>query len=97
MTAQEVVAPWHNGSRCFRRGLYEAELLLVNPVDTKPRPGREPQAFDSAGAAVLSIHKMRLTAAFVFLRMLSYAYVCLSVSWLWVIDTDVSISCTTPL
>lgn len=96
MTAQEVVEPWHNGSRCFCRGLHEAELPLVNPVDTEPRPGREPQAFDSAGAVVLCIHKMRRTAAFVFLRMLSYAYVCLPVSRLPVMDTDVSISCTTP-
>lgn len=96
MTAQEVVEPWHNGSRCFFRGLDKTELPLVNPVNTEPRPGGEPQALDSAGAAVLSIHKMRRTAVFVFLRMLLYAYVCLSVSRLPVMDTDVSISCTTP-
>lgn len=96
MTAQEVVELWHNGLRRFSRGLDETELPLVNPVDTGPRPGREPQAFDSAGAAVLSIHEMHRTAAFVFLRMLSYAYVCQSASRLRVIDTDVSISCTTP-
>lgn len=96
MTAQEVVEPWHNGSRCFCRELEETKPPLLNSVDTEPKPGSEPQAFDSAGAAVLSIHEMRCTAAFVFLRMHSYAYVCLSVSRLRVIDTDVSISCTTP-
>lgn len=96
MSPREVVESWHNSPRCFRRGLNETELLLVNPVDTEPRPGREPQAFDSAGAAVLSIRGMRRTAAFVFLCILSYAYVRPSVSRLPVMDADVSISYTTP-
>lgn len=95
MAAREVVESRHNGSRCFCRELDETKLPLVNPVDTEPRPGGEPQAFHSAGAGVLSIHGMRRTAAFVFLPMLSYTYVRLSVSQLQVMDTDVSISGTT--
>lgn len=58
MTAQEVAMPWHKGSRCFCRELYETELLLVNTVDTEPSPGGELEARNSAGAAVLSIHGM---------------------------------------
>lgn len=58
MTAQEVVMPWHKGSRCFCRELYETELLLVNTVNTEPSPGGELEAQNSAGAAVLSIHRI---------------------------------------
>lgn len=100
MTAQEVVMPWHKGSRCFCRELYETELLLVNTVDTEPSPGGELEARNSAGTAVLSIHGMHAYCACPHLcfsvctrtHMCVCAYVCLCVSRLPVMDTDVSIS-----